>query len=84
MTVIAKQCPINADRTKASFYECIRDYLEAVPGFPKVSNQLIWLCTAKKPTLMTMHKFMWCQVQIISYLNGVYLCQTMEIPMVQE
>jgi hypothetical protein len=56
---MAKQCPNNADCTKANFDECIRDYLEAVAGFPNVGNQLIhWICTAKKPTLMLMHKFM--------------------------
>jgi hypothetical protein len=64
-SIIAKQCPNNADHTKANFNKCIRDYREAVAGFPNVGNQLIcWLCTAKKPTLMPMHKFMWRQVQL--------------------
>jgi hypothetical protein len=72
--VIAKQCPTNADHTKANFNKCIRDYLEAVAGFPNVGNQLIyWLCTAKKPALMPMHKFMRHQVQFLSYLKGGYL-----------
>ncbi len=58
-SVIVKQCPNNADCTKANFDECIKDYLEAVAGFPNVGNQLIcWLCTAKKPALMPMHEFM--------------------------
>ncbi len=57
-SVIAKRCPDNADRTKANFNECIRDYLEAVARFPNIGVQLIcWLCTAKKPTL-PMHEFM--------------------------
>jgi hypothetical protein len=73
-SVVAKQCPDDADRTKANFDECIRDYLEAVAGFPNIGNQLIrWLCAAKKPTLMPMHKFMQRQVQLLSYLKGNYL-----------
>jgi hypothetical protein len=57
-SVIAKRCPNNADRTKANFDECIRDYLEAVAGFPNIGDQLIrWLCTAKEPALMLMHEF---------------------------
>ena len=44
---------------KANFDECIRDYLEAVTGFPNIIDQLIcWLHTAKKLALMLMHKFM--------------------------
>ncbi len=83
--IIAKQCPDNADRTKANFDECIRDYLKAVAGFPNIGDQLIrWLCTAKKPTLMLMHKFMRRQVQLLSYLKSDYLRRTMDIPTVQE
>ncbi len=83
--VITKQCPTDADHTKANFDKCIRDYLEAVAGFLNVGDQLIcWLCTAEKPALMPMHEFMWSQVQLISNLNGGYLCQTMEIPTAQE
>jgi hypothetical protein len=74
-SIIVKQCPNNADRMKANFDKCIRDYLEAVAGFPNIGNQLIcWLCTSKKPALMPMHKFMWCQVQLLSYLDDGYLC----------
>jgi hypothetical protein len=52
-SVIAKQCPNDADRTKATFNKCIRDYLEAIAGFPNIGDQLIcWLRTAKKPALM--------------------------------
>jgi hypothetical protein len=84
-SVIAKQCPNNADHTKSNFDECIRDYLEAVAGFPNIGNQLIfWLHTAKKPALMPMHKFTRLQVQLLSYLKGGYLCQTMGVPMAQE
>jgi hypothetical protein len=74
--VIAKQCPEDADCTKEKFDKCIRDYLEAVAGFPNIGNQLIcWLCMAKKPTtLMLMHKFMRCRVLLLSYLEGNYLC----------
>jgi hypothetical protein len=44
---------------KANFDKCIRDYLEAVAGFPNIGNQLIcWLRAAKKPALMLMHEFM--------------------------
>jgi hypothetical protein len=58
-SVLAKRCPNDADWMKATFDECIRDYLEAVAGFPNISNQLIcWLHTAKKPALMRMHEFM--------------------------
>jgi hypothetical protein len=40
---------------KANFNKCIRDYLEAVAGFPNIGNQLIlWLCRATKPALMAM------------------------------
>jgi hypothetical protein len=60
-SVITKGRPDDADCTKVNFVECIRDYLETVAGFPNVGNQLIhWLCMAKKPTLMPMHKFMQC------------------------
>ena len=69
--VIAKQCPDDADPMKANFDECIRDYLEAVAGFPNIGDQLIrWLRTAKKPALMPMHEFMRHQVQLLSYLES--------------
>jgi hypothetical protein len=45
---------------------------------------LCWLCTAKKPTLMPMHKLMRRQVQLLSYLKDSYLCQIMEVPTAQE
>jgi hypothetical protein len=84
-SVIAKGCPEDADCTKEKIDECIRDYLEAVAGFPNIGNQLIhWLCTAKKPALMLMHEFMHCQVQLLSYLKGNYLHRTMDVPTVQE
>jgi hypothetical protein len=83
--IIAKQCPNDADCTKVNFNKCIRDYLEAVAGLPNVGNQLIcWLCTAKKPAFMPMPKFMRRQVQLLSYLKGGYLCQTMKVPTAQE
>jgi hypothetical protein len=73
-SVITKQCPNDADCTKANFNECIRDYLEALAGFPNIGDQLIcWLRTSKKPALMPMHKFMRCRVQLLSYIKGVYL-----------
>ena len=81
-SVIVKQCPNNADCTKANFDKCIKDYLEAVTRFPNIGNQLICLlCTSKKPALMPMHEFMWRQVQLLSYLKGDYLRRTMDIPM---
>jgi hypothetical protein len=84
-SVIPKQCPNNADCTKGNFDKCIRDYLEAVAGFPNFGDQLIcWLCMAKKTTLMPMHEFMWSQVQLRSYLEGGYLRWTMEVPTAQE
>jgi hypothetical protein len=84
-SIIAKQCLNEADCIKVNFNECIRDYLEAVARFPNVDNQLIcWLCTAKKPTLMGMHEFMWRQVQLVSYLKGCYLRRTIEVPTTQE
>jgi hypothetical protein len=80
-----KQCPNDADRTKANFNKCIRDFFEAIAGFSNVGNQLIrWLCSAKKPALMPMHEFMRRQVQLLSYLEGGYLYQTMKVPIVQE
>jgi hypothetical protein len=85
ISVIAKQCPNNADRMKANFDKCIRDHLEAIARFPNIGNQLIcWLRTSKKPTLMPMHKFTRHWVQLLSYLNGGHLCQTMDVPTVQE
>jgi hypothetical protein len=76
--------PPDADDMKANFDKCIKDYLEAVTRLPNLVNQLIcWLHTAKNSTLMPMHEFMQCQVQLISYLNGGYLRLTMEIPRVQ-
>jgi hypothetical protein len=84
-SVIVKQCPNDADCTKANFDNCIRDYLEAVTGFPNVGVHLIlWLCTAKKPALMPMHEFMQLWVQLLSYLEGGDLHQMMEVPMAQE
>jgi hypothetical protein len=84
-SVIAKQCPNDADRTKANFDKCIKDYLEAIAGFPNIGNQLIcWLRTSKKPALMPMHEFTQRQVQLLSYLKGGYLCQMMDVPTVQE
>jgi hypothetical protein len=84
-SIIAKRCLNNADCTKANFDECIRDYLEAVAGFPNIGNQLIcWLCMAKKPTLMTMHEFMRCWVQLLSYFKGDYLRQMMDVPTAHE
>jgi hypothetical protein len=59
-SVVVKQCLNDSDCMKANFDKCIRDYLEAVGGFPNIGAQLIfWLCMAKKPALMPMHKFMW-------------------------
>ncbi len=84
-SVIAKQCPEDADRTKANFEECIRDYLEALAGFPNIGNQPIcWLCTSKKPALMLMHEFMRHQVQLLSYIKSDYHRQTMDVPTAQE
>jgi hypothetical protein len=59
-SIIVKQCPNNADHTRANFDKCIKDYLKAVAGFPNLGNPLIhWLRMAKKPALMMQfHKFM--------------------------
>jgi hypothetical protein len=85
ISVIVKQCPNNADPTKANFNKCIRDYLEAVARFPNIGNKLIhWLRNSKKPALMPMHEFMRHQVQLFSYLDGGYLHHTMDISTVQE
>jgi hypothetical protein len=84
-SVIAKQCPEDADCMKEKIGKCIRDYLEAVAGFPNIGDQLIcWLRKAKKPALMPMHEFMRCQVQLLNYLKGNYLHQTMDVPKAQE
>jgi hypothetical protein len=75
MSILAKQCPTEEDCTKTNFDKCIRDYLEAVARFPNGGNQLIhWLCTTKKPAFMPMHEFMQRQVQLLSYLDGGYIC----------
>jgi hypothetical protein len=84
-SVTTKRCPNNADCTKANFDKCIKDYLEALTGFPNIGNQLIcWLRTSKKLALMPMHKFTQRQVQLLSYLEGGYLRQTIYVPMTQE
>jgi hypothetical protein len=84
-SVNAKWWPNDADRTKANFNKCIRDYLEAVAGFPNIVNQLIcWLRTSKKPALMPMHEFMRHWVQLLSYLEGGYLRWMIDVPMAQE
>jgi hypothetical protein len=38
----------------------------------------------KKPTLMPIHEFMRCRVQLLSYLESDYLRQMMDIPTAQE
>ncbi len=39
---------------------------------PNIGHQLIcWLCIAKKPAFMLIHKFMWHQTQLFSYLDNV-------------
>jgi hypothetical protein len=84
-SVIAKRCSEDADCMKKKFNKCIRDYLEAVAGFPNIDDQLIsWLCMAKKPALMLMHEFMQRQVQLLSYLKNDYLRQTMDVPTVHK
>jgi hypothetical protein len=84
-SVIAKRCPNDANCMKANFDECIKDYLEAVAGFLNIGNQLIcWLRTSKKPALMPMQEFTWRLVQLLSYLEGGYLCRTMDVPTAQE
>ncbi len=84
-SIVAKWCPNNADRTKANFNKCIRDYLEVVVGFPNIGNQLIcWLTTAKKLALLPMQEFMRRQVQLLCYLESDYPHQTMDIPTAQE
>jgi hypothetical protein len=70
-SILAKQCPNDADKTKANIDKCIRDYLKAIAMFPNIGDQLIcWLCTAKKPALMPIHEFMWRRVQLLSYLES--------------
>jgi hypothetical protein len=84
-SIIAKRCPNDADCTKANLVKYFKNYLEAVAGFPKIGNQLIcWLCTSKKPALMPMHEFTRRQVQLLSYLEGGYLCRMIDVPMAQE
>ncbi len=84
-SIIAKLCPNNAFCMKANFNKCIRDYLEAVAGFLNKGDQLIrWLRTSMKPALMPMHKFTQHWVQLFSYIDGGYFCQTMNVPTAQE
>jgi hypothetical protein len=83
--IVGKQCPNITDLTKENFNKCIRDYLDAVAGLLNIGNQLIcWLCIIKKPTFMPMHEFMQRQVQLFSFLDGSFLCLTLELPKVQE
>ncbi len=83
--VVGKRCPNDTHLTKEIFDECSRDYLEAIAGFPNISNQLIsWLHATKKPVFMPMHEFMRHQVQLFRYLHGGYICQTMELLTAQE
>jgi hypothetical protein len=85
ISITAKQCPNNADCTKANFDECIKDYLETVAGFPNIGSQLIcWLCTSKKLALMLMHEFTRRRVQLLSYLDGGYLRRIIDEPTAQE
>ena len=74
--VVLKRCPTEDSKTYENFLECIRDYLEALAGFPNVGDQLIcWLHTVKKPALMTVHDFMRRQVQLMTYLkDGLLRC----------
>ncbi len=84
-SVVVKQCPNNADHTKANFDKCIRDYLMAIARFPNIGNQLIcWLCTGKKSALMPMHEFTRHGVQLLSYLKSDYLCRMMDVAMAHE
>jgi hypothetical protein len=84
-SITAKQCPNNADHMKAHFDKCIKDYLEDIAIFSNVGNQLIcWLRTSVKPAFMPMHKFTQRQVQLLSYLEGGYLCQMVDVSTAQE
>jgi hypothetical protein len=73
--IVGKQYPDNTHLMKEKIEECIRDYLEAVTGFPNIGDQLIhWLCVvAKKPAFMLMHEFMRHGEQLFSYLDSSYL-----------
>ena len=83
--VVGKWCPNNTHLMKENFDQCIRDYLMAVSGFLNIGDQLICLLhIAKKPTFMSMHDFMRHWVQLFRYLDGCYLCWTVELPMAQE
>ena len=83
--VVSTRCPTEESKTYESFLECIRDYLEALAGFPNVGDQLIrWLHTVKKPALMPVHDFMRRRVQLMTYLEDGLLRRTMALPGDQE
>ena len=83
--VVSTRCPTKESKTYESFLECIRDYLEALAGFPNVGDQLIrWLRTVKKPALMPVHDFMRRRVQLMTYLEDGLLRRTMALPGDQE
>ncbi len=48
-SIIAKQCPNDADHMKSNIGKCIRDYREAVAGFPNIGNQLLSFANTTKP-----------------------------------
>lgn len=83
--VVSTRCPTEEGKTYENFLECIRDYLEALAGFPNVGDQLIrWLRTVKKPALMPVHDFMRRRVQLMTYLEDGLLRRTMALPGDQE
>ena len=83
--IISTRCPTEEGKTYENFLECIRDYLEALAGFPNVGDQLIrWLRTVKKPALMPVHDFMCHRVQLMTYLEDGLLRRTMALPDDQE
>ncbi len=59
--------------------------LRPLPGTPmSATNWSTGFLMVKKPALMPMHEFMQRRVQLLSCLDGGYLCQTMEMLTVQE
>ena len=57
--VVSTRCPDEDAKMFENLFECQRDYLEALAGFPNIGDQLIhWFRTARKPALMPMHDYM--------------------------
>ncbi|MGA0787720.1 MAG: hypothetical protein ACO3QH_09570, partial [Ilumatobacteraceae bacterium] len=64
-----------------AFLECIRDYLEAIAGFPNVGDQIIrWFQNMRKPALMEFEHFLQRRGILEDYLTEGLLRRTLALP----